>query len=95
MTALGNYIVPKIDVSISGTLRSDQGGALAANWEAPVALVSAALARPAAVVGNTAPISLGAPGDVWGERVNALDLRFAKILRFGRRRTTSASTSST
>ena len=59
---------------------------LAANWQAPVALVSAALGRPAAVVGNTVPISLVAPGDVWGERVNALDLRFAKILRFGRAR---------
>ncbi len=35
-------------------------------------------------MGNTVPISLVAPGDVWGERVNALDLRFAKILRFGR-----------
>ena len=28
-----------------------------------------------------------APGDVWGDRVNELDLRFAKILRFGRTRT--------
>jgi Carboxypeptidase regulatory-like domain len=84
MTALGSYIVPKIDVSVSGTLRSDQGGVLAANWQAPVALVSAALGRPAAVVGTTVPISLVAPGDVWGDRVNALDLRFAKILRFGR-----------
>ena len=37
---------------------------------------------PAAVVGNTVPINLVAPGQVWGDRVNALDLRFAKILRF-------------
>jgi hypothetical protein len=63
-------------------LRSDQGAALAANWNAPVALVSAALGRPAAVVGNTVPIALVAPGEVWGDRVNALDMRFAKILRF-------------
>ena len=27
------------------------------------------------------------PGQVWGDRVNPLDLRFAKILRFGRTRT--------
>jgi hypothetical protein len=81
-TALGSYTVPKIDVLISGTLRSDQGAALAANWNAPVALVSAALGRPAAVVGNTVPIALVAPGEVWGDRVNALDMRFAKILRF-------------
>ena len=32
------------------------------------------------------PINLVAPGQVWGDRVNALDLRFAKILRFGRMR---------
>ena len=82
-TALGSYTMPKIDVLVSGTFRSDQGGILSANWNAPVALVSAALGRPAAVVGNTVPIALVAPGDVWGDRVNALDLRFAKILRFG------------
>ena len=33
------------------------------------------------------PINLVAPGQVWGDRVNELDLRFAKILRFGRTRT--------
>jgi hypothetical protein len=85
-TALGSYTVPKIDVLVSGTLRSDQGGALNANWNAPVALVTAALGRPAAVTGTTVPIALVAPGEVWGDRVNALDLRFAKILRFGRTR---------
>ena len=88
MTALGSYTLPKIDVLVSGTFRSDQGGALAANWNAPVALVSAALGRPAAVVGNTVPINLVAPGQVWGDRVNALDMRFAKIVRFGRVRNT-------
>jgi hypothetical protein len=85
-TALGSYTVPKIDVLVSGTLRSDQGAPLSANWNAPVALVSAALGRPAAVAGTTVPISLVQPGQVWGDRVNALDLRFAKILRFGRAR---------
>ncbi len=88
LTALGSYTVPKIDMLISGTLRSDQGAALAANWNAPLALVSQALGRPAAVVGTTVPVSLVAPGEVWGDRVNALDLRFAKILRFGRSRHT-------
>ena len=83
-TALGSYTVPKIDVSVAGTFRSDQGGVLGATWNAPVALVSAALGRPANVVGTTVPISLVAPGEVWGDRVNAFDLRFAKILRFGR-----------
>ena len=85
-TALGSYTIPKIDVSIAGTFRSDQGGVLAANWNAPVTLVSQALGRPAAVVGTTVPINLVAPGEVWGDRVNALDLRVGKILRFSRMR---------
>jgi len=83
---LASYTVPKIDVLVSGTLRSDQGAALNANWNAPVALVTAALGRPANVTGTTVPIALVAPGQVWGDRVNALDLRFAKILTFGRMR---------
>jgi len=88
VTALGSYNVPKVDVLFSGTFRSDQGAPLAATWNAPVALVTAALGRPAAVVGNTVPINLVAPGQVWGDRVNALDLRFAKIVRIRRTRNT-------
>jgi hypothetical protein len=88
MTALGSYIVPKVDVLFSGTFRSDQGAPLAANWGAPVAAVTAALGRPAAVVGNTVTVNLAAPGQVWGDRLNALDLRVAKVLRFGRMRNT-------
>jgi hypothetical protein len=83
-TALGSYTIPKIDVLVSGTLRSDQGGVLTATWNAPVATVTQALGRPAAVAGTTVPITLVKPGEKWGDRVNALDLRVAKILRFGR-----------
>jgi hypothetical protein len=62
------------------------GAPLRATWNAPIAAVSAALGRPAAVVGTTVPIDLVAPGQVWGDRVNEVALRFAKILRFGRTR---------
>ena len=47
-----------------------------------------ALGRPTAIVGNTVPINLVAPGQVWGDGGNAFDMRFAKILRFGRTRNT-------
>ena len=70
--------------SSPGPSGATRAASSAANWNAPVSLVSAALGRPAAVVGSTVPISLVAPGQVWGDRVNALDLRFAKILHFGR-----------
>jgi hypothetical protein len=45
------------------------------------------LGRPANQAGTTVPIDLIAPGEVWGDRVNELDFRIAKILRFGRTRT--------
>jgi hypothetical protein len=34
----------------------------------------------------TTAVNLVAPGQVWGDRVNELDFRFGKILRFGRMR---------
>jgi hypothetical protein len=33
------------------------------------------------------PIDLVAPGEVWGDRINEIDIRVAKILKFGRLRT--------
>jgi len=81
---VGSYNIPRIDVLVAGTFRSDQGAPLRATWNAPVALVSAALGRPAAVAGTTVPIDLIAPGEVWGDRVNEIDLRVGKNLRFGR-----------
>ena len=87
VTGLASYTIPRIDVLVAASLRSDQGAPLRATWNAPVALVSAALGRPATVAGTTVPIDLVAPGEVWGDRVNELNLRFAKVLRFGRTRT--------
>jgi hypothetical protein len=87
VTGLASYTIPRIDVLVAASLRSDQGAPLRATWNAPVALVSAALGRPAAVAGTTVPIDLVAPGEVWGDRVNEVNLRFAKVLRFGRTRT--------
>ena len=87
VTGLASYTVPKIDVLVAATVRSDQGAPLRATWNAPVALVSAALGRPATVAGTTVPIDLVEPGAVWGDRVNEVNLRFAKIVRFGRTRT--------
>jgi hypothetical protein len=69
------------------TFRSDQGAPLRAIWNAPTAAVTAALGRPAVGVGNTIGIDLIAPGEKWGDRVNEISLRFAKIVRFGRTRT--------
>ena len=88
VTALSSYIVPKIDVLVSGTFRSDQGAPLRADWAAPNAVLQPILGRPLAGNAANLTINLVEPGQVWGDRVNALDLRIAKILRFGRTRYT-------
>ena len=86
-TALGSYNLPKIDVQISGTMRSDSGGELAANWAAPNSATVGLNRAFAGVAGNTVTVNLVEPGTLHGDRVNQIDLRFAKILRFGRTRT--------
>jgi hypothetical protein len=86
-TALGSYMVPWVDVQVAGTLRSDQGGSLAANWNAPNA-ATVGLNRPfAGTGGQTILVNLIEPGTLYGDRVNQFDIRVAKILRFGRTRT--------
>jgi hypothetical protein len=87
VTGLVSYTVPKIDVLIAGTLRSDQGAPLRAIWNAPKDAISAILGRTAQGAGNTIAVDLIAPGEVWGDRVNEIDLRFAKIVRLGGTRT--------
>jgi hypothetical protein len=92
VTGLGAYTVPKIDVLVSGTFRSDQGAPLRATWAAnAVQFVQPALGRPVAgaTATSTVSIDLVEPGQVWGDRVNEIDLRVAKVLRFGRTRTTA------
>ena len=87
-TALGSYTIPKIDVQVAGTLRSDQGSPLAANWTAPNS-ATVGLNRPfAGIGGQTITVNLIEPGTLYGDRVTQIDMRFAKILRFGRTRST-------
>jgi hypothetical protein len=86
-TALGTYTVPKIDVQVAATMRSDQGAPLSANWTAPNS-ATVGLNRPfAGIGGQTIVVNLIEPGTLYGDRVNQVDVRFAKILRFGRTRT--------
>jgi hypothetical protein len=86
MTAFGSYIIPKIDVQIATTFRSDQGAVLSANYAVPAAVAAQALGRPLAGGLPNVTVNLVAPGEVWGDRANEFDLRVGKVLRFGRTR---------
>jgi hypothetical protein len=87
VTGLGSYTIQKMDVQIAGTFRSDPGVALVANYTVDGAVVAQSLGRP---LSNNAPnvtVNLIEPGSLYGDRVNEVSVRVAKILRFGRTRT--------
>jgi hypothetical protein len=79
---LASYTIPRIDVQVSGTFQSLPGDALQADYNLPSATAAASLGRPLAGNVQFALVNLVQPGDVIGDRINQLDLRVGKILRF-------------
>jgi hypothetical protein len=93
---LATYTIPKADVSVSAIFRSQpnaqpgnsvasNGGSRSANYVLGTAPFLQLTGHPL-LVGSTQTVDLLLPGALYGERVNNVDLRIAKILRFGRTR---------
>jgi hypothetical protein len=84
---IGAYTVPKVDVQVSAALQSVPGPQVIGNYVATNAVITPSLGRPLA--GGTANVTVNVvpPGEMYGDRRNQLDLRFAKTLPFGRTRT--------
>ena len=83
------YTIPRIDVSVSGTYQRLPAPVpdLSANFAATNAYLAAnsTLGRPLAGGAQNITVNLVDPGTVFGPSLNQLDLRFAKIIRMGRR----------
>ena len=79
---LGSYSVPRIDVQVSGSFQSIPGPLLSANTVLTNALVQPLIGRPLSGA-TTMTVNMAPPGSAFGERLNQLDVRFAKILKFG------------
>jgi hypothetical protein len=78
---LATYVIPKVDVQVSGTWRSDPGDELRADY-----VVTSAAARPSLgrdLSSGNVTVNLVPRGTLYGARVNNMDLRIAKIFRFG------------
>ena len=84
---LSAYLIPKVAVEVSATYQSKPGVQLAANYNVPASIVAQSLGR--APSGNVANVTanLIAPGTLYGDRINEVDLRVAKLIRVGRTRT--------
>jgi hypothetical protein len=91
---LGSYTVPKVDVLISAIFRSQanvqpgvavgtNGASRSAIYRMTAAQFLAATGQPLRTGLATQDVDLLLPGAVYGDRINVVDMRFAKILRFG------------
>jgi hypothetical protein len=85
--SLASYVIPKVDVQVSGVFQSKPGPALLANYVVPGPVAAAALGRPLAGNAPNVTVNLIEPGTLYGNRINQLDLRLAKLLRFNGTRT--------
>ena len=81
-------MIPKVDVQISVVFQSKPGPQLAANYTVTNAAVVPSLGRSLSGNAPNVTVNLIAPGALYGDRINQLDLKVGKILKFGRLRTT-------
>jgi hypothetical protein len=80
------YTIPKIDVQVSGVMQSKPGPLLLANYAVQNAAVVPSLGRNLSGNATQVTVNLIEPGTLYGNRLNQLDVKVAKVLRFGARR---------
>jgi hypothetical protein len=91
LRGLASYTLPKIDVRLSGTFRSQTPDSRLATWVVPNTLIAASLGRlpfGALASGNTsvALLDLDERRVYADNRRSQVDLRVAKLFRFGNTR---------
>ncbi|MES1256618.1 MAG: hypothetical protein ABUS56_13465, partial [Acidobacteriota bacterium] len=79
---LGSYAVPKVGAQVSVAWQSMPGPQIAANYAVPNAAVVPSLGRSLSGSATNVTTNLIAPGTLYGERMNQVDIRFAKVFRF-------------
>ena len=87
--ALAIYIIPKIDVQVSGSFRSTPGTSLSVGYTATNAILasSSTLGRPLSGTGQNVVLGIEQPNTAYTERRQELDMRIGKVVRVGNTRT--------
>ena len=80
------HIVPRADVQLGFAFTSSPGVPLQANWDVPSAIAALSLGRPLSGNAPNVSVNLLAPDQMRSPRVNILDFRVGKLLRFGNTR---------
>jgi hypothetical protein len=89
LRGLASYTLPKVDVLVSATVRSQPPLARVATWQVPNTVIQSIIGRlpPGGLAtGNTSVDILDSDHRVFADRRTQIDMRFAKIVRFGKRR---------
>ena len=86
LRGFSSYHVPKIDMQLSAAFQSKPGPMLAANYAVPNAAVVPSLGRNLSGNAANVTVNLVAPGTMYGDRINQVDFRAAKTLRYRRLR---------
>jgi hypothetical protein len=96
--AMVSYTVPRVDVQLAAAFQSNPGPVVQATFNAPNADVARTLGRPLSGGAANVQVNLlkanalaetpgtATAGVMYGDRINQIDLRIGKILRFAARR---------
>jgi len=87
---LSSYVIPRADVQVSAIVQSKPGAMLTANYVATNADVRASLGRDLSGNAPNVTVNLVAPGSMYGDRINQLDVRIARTFEFRTSRTNVA-----
>jgi hypothetical protein len=86
---LASYVIPKVDVQVAATWASIPGDSLRADYTVTNAWIASGPQPLGRLLtgGSSVVVNLIPPATMWGARRNNVDMRIAKILRFGTTRT--------
>jgi hypothetical protein len=84
---LSSYVIPKAEIQLSAVFQSKPGAMLAANYAAPNSVVAPSLGRNLSGNAPNVTVNLVTPGTMYGDRLNQLDVRAGKSLKYGRSQT--------